>query len=177
MPTNFIIFRDGVGDAQRDAVIKIEISQFKEAIKELYSDQDLQSQKPEITLIVLNKRINQRFFLRDAAGNLKNPPSGCIIDRGLVEHGGSSTESDSDGEMAFKPYDFFLTPSTANEGCVSATHCFVPLNESQLKKIDIQQLTYALCHCYFNWSGPIRVPAPCQYAHKIAEYNMTIGNG
>ena len=35
-PTNFIIFRDGVGDAQRDAVIRVEISQFKEAINQLY---------------------------------------------------------------------------------------------------------------------------------------------
>ena len=32
LPTSFIIYRDGVGDAQRDAVIRIEISQFKEAI-------------------------------------------------------------------------------------------------------------------------------------------------
>ena len=26
MPTNFVIYRDGVGDAQRDAVIRVEIS-------------------------------------------------------------------------------------------------------------------------------------------------------
>ena len=33
----------------------------------------------------------------------------------------------------------------------------------------MQALTYKMCHMYFNWSGTIRVPAPCQYAHKLAD--------
>lgn len=32
-PTNFVIYRDGVGDAQRDQVLAREISQFEDAIK------------------------------------------------------------------------------------------------------------------------------------------------
>jgi aubergine-like protein len=43
------------------------------------------------------------------------------------------------------------------------------MNDSKLKKDTIEKLTYALCHYYYNWSGPIKVPAPCMYAHKIAE--------
>ena len=38
MPTDFIIYRDGVGDAQRDEVLQKEVSQFKEAITELYNE-------------------------------------------------------------------------------------------------------------------------------------------
>jgi len=68
-----------------------------------------------------------------------------------------------------------MTPSGANQGCVLPTHFHVPLNESSMKKIDLQQLTYALCYFYYNWAGPIKVPAPCQYAHKIADFYMTIG--
>ena len=67
-----------------------------------------------------------------------------------------------------------MTPSHANQGCVLPTHFNVPLNESVLTKFEIQSLTYALCHFYFNWAGSIKVPAPCQYAHKIAEFYMTI---
>ena len=55
------------------------------------------------------------------------------------------------------------------------THFFVPKNSSDLSKIDLEHLTYALCYYYFNCAGPIKVPAPCQYAHKIAEYFMNIG--
>jgi len=96
---------------------------------------------------------------------LLNPPSGCIIDKGLVES--HTPES--------KQFDFFLTPASANQGCVLPTHFFVPKNDSSLTKTEIQHLTYALCHFYFNWAGPIKVPAPCQYAHKIAEFFMNIG--
>jgi len=41
--------------------------------------------------------------------------------------------------------------------------------------LDIEHLTFALCHFYFNWAGPIKVPAPAQYAHKIADFYTTVG--
>ena len=77
LPTNYIIFRDGVGDAQRDQVISREISQFREAFSEVYNKAGMM---PKITLVVVNKRITQRFFVKDGRGNLMNPPNGCIID-------------------------------------------------------------------------------------------------
>ena len=55
------------------------------------------------------------------------------------------------------------------------THFFVPLKQSNLTKLELQQLTFALCHYYFNWAGPIKVPAPCMYAHKIADLFTRIG--
>ena len=82
-PTTFIIFRDGVGDAQRDQVLSTEIPQFEAAINKLYNKA---AQKPEISVVVVNKRISQRFFVTDSQGRLQNPPSGCIIDKGLVEN-------------------------------------------------------------------------------------------
>jgi hypothetical protein len=60
------------------------------------------AEKPQITVIVVNKRISQRFFVLDKKGQLYNPPSGCIIDKGLVEE----HKSDS------KQFDFFLTPAS-----------------------------------------------------------------
>ena len=36
-------------------------------------------------------------------------------------------------------------------------------------------MTFNLCHYYFNWAGPIKVPAPCMYAHKIADLFTRIG--
>ena len=53
---------------------------------------------PKITLIVVNKRINQRMFAHDRQQNAINPQPGTIIDSNLVEN------SDD------KNYDFFLVP-------------------------------------------------------------------
>ena len=29
-------------------------------------------------------------------------------------------------------------------------------------------LTYKLCFMYYNWNEPVRAPAPCMFAHKMA---------
>lgn len=57
---------------------------------------------------------------------------------------------------------------------MTPTHFYVCLNESgDLEKADLENTTYAFCYMYSNWSGSIKVPAPCQYAHKIAEYHYS----
>ena len=160
-PEQIVIYRDGVGDAQRNQVLATEVTQFEEAIYRVYNKMT----RPAIALIVVNKRISQRFFVKDSRGQLQNPPSGCIIDRELVEEHAPDS----------KQFDFFLTPSSANQGCVLPTHFYVSRNDTKLERTELQHLTYSLCHFYFNWAGPIKVPAPCQYAHKIAEFYMTIG--
>ena len=61
-----------------------------------------------------------------------------------------------------------------NQGTVTPTH-FVVVHESLssggdaagLKPSTLQRLSYALTHMYFNWLGNVKVPAPCQYAHKL----------
>lgn len=49
-----MIYRDGVGDAQRNQVLASEIPQFEEVITQVYP----QGEKPELTVIVVNKRIS-----------------------------------------------------------------------------------------------------------------------
>ena len=114
-------------------------------------------EKPKITLVVVNKRINQRFFEQSVANakietpNLpvKNPPCGTIIDCNLV--------CNERGNL----YDFFLISQTATQGCILPTHFFVCYDTSDLNRTVLQDLTYQLCYFYFNWGGSIKVPAPC----------------
>jgi aubergine-like protein len=160
-PDHFIIYRDGVGDGMRQQVLATEVSQFRAAISDVYNKA---AKKPKITLIIVNKRITQRFFVDDGYGNLSNPPSGCIIDSGLVER------QDISGV-----YDFFLIPQNTTQGCVLPTHFYVAYDDSTLTKNVVEKFTFALCHYYYNWAGPIKVPAPCMYAHKIAELFMNLG--
>jgi len=92
-PTNFVFFRDGVSDAQRDQVLKSEVSQFEDAIKHIYMNRA--ATLPEITVIIVNKRISQRFFMVEPrSGKILNPPSGCIIDKDLVSATNTSGQFD-----------------------------------------------------------------------------------
>jgi hypothetical protein len=83
-------------------VLNIEIPQFENAIGDVYNKAAI---KPKITVVVVNKRISQRFFIIDSQGKPQNPPSGCIIDKQLVENQDSASS---------KKFDFFLTPASAN---------------------------------------------------------------
>jgi aubergine-like protein len=65
-------------------------------------------------------------------------------------------------------YDFFLASQDVRQGTVSPTNYNVVYDESEMPPDRLQLLSYKLCHLYFNWSGTVAVPAPCQYAHKLA---------
>jgi len=160
LPNKIIIYRDGVGEGMRDDIIDKEISQFKKVLAKSYNKMSI----PNVTLVVVNKRINQRMFMVTEKGEqIDNPPPGSIIDSVLVEN--------DDSNVCF---DFFMVPQKTTQGCVTPTHFFVSLNESKdLSKKDLETITYNFCYLYSNWSGSIKVPAPCQYAHKIAEYHHT----
>jgi len=82
-PEHFIIYRDGVGDGMRRQVLLEEVNQLREAIFETYNTA---KKKPYITVIIVNKRITQRFFVEDNQGRLINPPSGALIDQKIVEN-------------------------------------------------------------------------------------------
>lgn len=142
-------------------MLQEEVTQLREAINETYNTA---KKKPFITVIIVNKRITQRFFIEDQQGRLINPPSGCLIDTKVVENQDSHTE-----------YDFYLVPQFTTQGCVLPTHFYVAFNDSNVDKAIIEKLTFDLCHYYFNWAGAIKVPAPCMYAHKIAELFMNLG--
>ncbi|NXU70935.1 PIWL1 protein, partial [Oreotrochilus melanogaster] len=147
LPSRIIVYRDGVGDGQLNTLVNYEVPQFLDCLKSVGTDYN-----PRLTVIVVKKRVNTRFFAH-TAGGLKNPPPGTVVDVEVTRP---------------EWYDFFLVSQTVRNGCVSPTHYNVIYDSSKLKPDHIQRLTYKLCHMYYNWSGVIRVPAPCQYAHKLA---------
>lgn len=62
MPDHIFVYRDGVGDSMRHQVIQAELEQLKKIIEEQYRD----APKPHVTLIIVNKRVRQRFFEIDS---------------------------------------------------------------------------------------------------------------
>ena len=67
----------------------------------------------------------------------------------------------------------FVSSFAYCSGTVNPTSYNVIEDTSGLRPDHIQKLTYKLTHLYYNWPGTVRVPAPCQYAHKLA---FLVGN-
>ena len=59
LPDRLVIFRDGMGEGCRVNHVNKEISQFREALANRFNTMN----PPKITLILVNKRINQRIFV------------------------------------------------------------------------------------------------------------------
>lgn len=119
-PDHVIVYRDGVGDSQREHVLELELCQLEDAFTALYK----QGAKPSITLAIVNKRINQRFFYdENVRKHFSNPVPGSVIDSRIV--------GNSESEIS---YDFYMVPQITNQGCALPTHFFVAFNNSGLKK-------------------------------------------
>ncbi|XP_060666296.1 protein argonaute-3-like [Drosophila nasuta] len=142
LPDSVIIYRDGVGDGQLNLCSMYEIPQF-EAIS---------GKNIKITFIVVQKRINTRFFT-GSNNNYTNPSPGTVVDKGITR-----------AQM----YDFFLVSQSVRQGTVSPTHFVVLRDDSNYGPDIIQKLSYKLCFLYYNWPGTVRIPACCMYAHKMA---------
>eukprot|EP00112_Aurelia_sp_Birch-Aquarium-sp1_P026327 Seg928.2 transcript_id=Seg928.2/GoldUCD/mRNA.D3Y31 product="Piwi-like protein 2" protein_id=Seg928.2/GoldUCD/D3Y31 len=151
LPERIIVYRDGVGDGQLHIVANYEVQQLSESFA-LF-----ESYKPKLAVIVVQKRINMRIFAANGNGGgqrkLDNPPPGTVLDHTI-------TRKDW--------FDFFLISQHVRQGTVTPTHYVVVHDESGLKADHLQRLSYKLTHLYYNWPGTVRVPAPCQYAHKLA---------
>ncbi|XP_005729611.1 piwi-like protein 1 [Pundamilia nyererei] len=147
LPSRIIIYRDGVGDGQLHSVVNYEVQQIMDSIKSMGQDYN-----PKLSVVVVKKRISSRFFAH-INGKVSNPPPGTIVDAEVTRP---------------EWYDFYIVSQAVRSGSVSPTHYNVVYDTSGLKPDHMQRLTYKLCHMYYNWQGIIRVPAPCQYAHKLA---------
>ena len=144
-PQEVIVYRDGVGEGQFLEVFQYEVPQLRQILLSKNS-------AIKLTFVIVQKRIHTRIF-DHPRGGVKNPLPGTVVDNGCT-----------DPEM----YDFFMVNQSVTQGTATPTHYHVILDEVNLPPANLQLLTFKLGHLYFNWAGTIRVPAPCQYAHKIA---------
>lgn len=147
LPAKILFFRDGVGDGQLHQVFENEVAHLTKKLDEIYKNAGVAGGCP-LAYIVVTKRINTRFFSRQ-----ENPQPGTIVD---------------DVITLPERYDFYLVSQSVRQGTVSPTSYNVIYDTMMLDADKIQMLAYKFCHLYYNWSGTTRVPAVCQYAHKLS---------
>jgi aubergine len=102
---------------------------------------------------MVNKRVNTRI-IADNGGKLANPMPGTVLDHSI-------TQPDV--------YDFYMVNTNCRQGVPAPTHISVLFNNiPEAKPEHIQLMCYKLCYLYYNFSGPIKIPAPIRYADRLA---------
>merc|ERR1712100_4606 len=144
-PVNIIVYRAGAADGQMDEILQKEVLENLKVIASKGYD-------IKLTEIIVQKRIHTRIFAYSHS-RIQNVNPGTLIDRECVSN---------------EYYDFYMIPQYVHSGTATPSRFIVIYDEIGLPAHELQQLTYKLCHLYFNWAGTIRVPAPCQYAYKAA---------
>jgi aubergine-like protein len=155
-PERIIFYRDGVGDGQIEYVLQHEIgyylsqkhnfSYFPDFIKKKFKISAQIEQQfrqyyeldkfPQFAFIIVNKRINTRLFTM----NKCNPNAGTIVDDVITMP---------------ERYDFYLISTSEKQSTVSPTYYNVAKSNLQTPPSRIQELTFRLCHLYYNWNGNI----------------------
>lgn len=147
LPERILFYRDGVGDGQLYQLVNSEVKFMREQLDQIYKSAG-KAGGCRLAFIVVSKRINTRYFV-----NKRNPEPGTVVD---------------DVITLPERYDFFLVSQSVKQGTVSPTSYNVVHDNMGLDADKIQMLTYKMTHMYYNLSCTGRVPAVCQYAHKLA---------
>ncbi|KAF3935192.1 hypothetical protein ABW20_dc0110214 [Dactylellina cionopaga] len=135
LPGSIIMFRDGVSESQYKQVMSNEIPKIERAIASIVREKK-GSEKPTLTVIVVGKRHQTRFFPLDTEttrNGANNTSPGLVVDRGVT---------------AIYEKDFFLQAHSAIRGTARPAHYFVVKDEKDLTDTQIQQLAHIWSHSF-----------------------------
>lgn len=161
LPKNFIIYRSGVSDRERELILKHEVKSVEDLLsgiieKECYK----QGYKGYFTFIIVNKKTDSKFF-EYSNNTVNNPKEGTVLDTQVVTPG---------------VYEFYLQPQFVNSGTATPTHFHVIYDSIGIPIEDIEDITYKQCYYYWNWSGAIREPAALKFAEVANKFSSTYMN-
>ena len=131
MPTRIFIFRDRVDNSRLPIIKEYEVMQVERALED-FSHYYLNA-KPSFTYIVVQKRINLKFFIDKTFDRVENPPPGSFVDHTVTR---------------LQYQDFYLVSQHVAHGTVSPTHYLLVHDTNAMTSDRIQRLTYRLTHLY-----------------------------
>ncbi|EAR84853.1 piwi-like Twi9p protein (macronuclear) [Tetrahymena thermophila SB210] len=151
VPEEIIIYRQGLGEGQIQYSHQLEIQAIQNGFinfKQGYS--------PRFAFFQVNRKISEKFYqqLYNERVQISNPPSGTIVASELTQNN----------------FEFFMAAQNCNSGVCTPTKYTCLFNNTNLKEDQFWQLTYFQTFNYYNWQGPIRVPAVMKYAEKLAKF-------
>jgi aubergine-like protein len=162
LPEHFIVYRASSSEDQWPYIRQTEVEAF-DAFFLSMSQQNVAGQEytPKLTFVAISKQTHMRFFAQPEKqpgagqpGTVKNAEPGTIIDVPLTSRPDA--------------INFYLINQAAGKTSASPSHYVVLHDTAGVRPAALQSLTYRLSYMYFNSTGSIKIPAPAQYAKKIA---------
>ncbi|KAI0426348.1 ribonuclease H-like domain-containing protein [Xylaria sp. FL1042] len=161
-PENILVYRDGVSEGQYKAVLKEELPRLRAACKKLYPATDQAKGLPRLTIVVVGKRHNTRFYVTktsdaDRSGNSK---AGTVVDRGVTEA---------------RHWDFYLQSHAAIKGTARPAHYIVILDEifrsakGSNVADELQMVTQSLCYPFGRATKAVSYCVPAYFADILCE--------
>lgn len=166
LPENIIVYRDGVSEGQYQLTLEEEVPLLRKACESFYPATDTKKGLPRISLAVVRKRHNTRFYQtnEDDTDNSSNPQNGTVVDRGVTEA---------------RNWDFFLQAHTALHGTARPAHYYVVLDEVFRKGAgksptnaadDLEDLTHNMCYLFGHATKAVSIcPPSAYYADLVCE--------
>lgn len=137
-----------MGEGQFQTVLAQEVG----AIQDLLAKHNVPAR---LLFAVVNKRVDAKLL---NAQTDEGCPEGTVVD-----------------ELITRPrmWDFYMVPLFGRQGLAnpvyySVLHDGTAGSDAPLRPCQLYALTYKLCFMYYNWTGPVRAPAPLMFAHKLA---------
>ena len=144
-PQNVIIYRQGGNEKQTEKIMRNELPK----ILVLFNGEYEKDYKPKLTVFTVNKKTDLKFF-ENVNGGYKNIPMGTVIDKDVISP---------------DLFEFYLQCPDVDRGCASPVHFLCVYNNNDDMTInDYEDISYKQSFYYWNWPGPIRVPAALKYA-------------
>jgi len=157
-PSTVFVYRDGVGNSQINSFVLEEVKLYREAFTDL-------NIKPKLQVVVVQKKIAQRFLIPCGKGN-------CEIPRcdGRQSHHAPWPGTVVDSVITSPHWwDFYIVPTVPPPNTSPRpVRYIVVVDELKMTADDIHGITFQLCFAYQNWPGPIRVPVQVMLADKLA---------
>eukprot|EP00927_Polykrikos_kofoidii_P082375 TRINITY_DN8177_c0_g1_i1.p1 TRINITY_DN8177_c0_g1~~TRINITY_DN8177_c0_g1_i1.p1 ORF type:complete len:821 (-),score=114.44 TRINITY_DN8177_c0_g1_i1:183-2645(-) len=156
LPEHFVVYRASATAREWAIIRETEIEALLRVLQAVKSKQG-DTYQPRLTFVAIEKYTGLRFFAQGPTQqSVRNPEPGTVIDHPIVNREGV--------------HNFFLINQAVARGTTCPTHYTVLYDEGDIPMTALQNLSYRLSFLYFNFTGSVRLPAPAQYAKKIAHF-------
>ena len=162
LPKTIIVYRTGGNDKQVEKVMRNELPKLLDYLSGDESKNPYKKEyKPKLSFFTVNKKTDLKFFQKNSNG-YNNISMGTVIDKDVISP---------------DVFEFYLQCPDVDRGCASPVHFLCIYNDNENLTInDFEDISYKQSYYYWNWPGPVRIPAALKYAevaNMFSSKNLT----